>query len=92
MTFRFSLARSVLRGSVCLILDEATSSLDSETEKALMDAANKAFQGRTVISIAVIIMKYVFLSTFTDSKRNLASSSYVIRFRSSYCNRRWQNC
>ncbi|XP_037038028.1 ATP-binding cassette sub-family C member Sur isoform X2 [Bradysia coprophila] len=48
----FSLARSVLRGSVCLILDEATSSLDSETEKALMDAANKAFQGRTVISIA----------------------------------------
>lgn len=51
--FRFSLARSVLRGSVCLILDEATSSLDAETEKALMDAANKAFQGRTVISIAV---------------------------------------
>ncbi|KAJ6649735.1 ATP-binding cassette sub-family C member Sur [Pseudolycoriella hygida] len=43
----FSLARSVLRGSVCLILDEATSSLDSETEKALMDAANKAFHGRT---------------------------------------------
>lgn len=55
--FRFSLARSVLRGSVCLILDEATSSLDSETEKSLMDAANKAFQGRTVISIAVIIIK-----------------------------------
>jgi ABC-type multidrug transport system fused ATPase/permease subunit len=50
----------VLRGSVCLILDEATSSLDSETEKALMDAANKAFQGRTVISIAVISENMLF--------------------------------
>lgn len=49
----FCLARAVLRGSVCLVLDEATSSLDATTESALLDAANKAFQGRTIITIAV---------------------------------------
>lgn len=56
----FSLARSVLRGSVCLVLDEATSSLDTKTEVALLAAANKAFQGRTVITIAVRFIKMDF--------------------------------
>ncbi|XP_022222546.2 ATP-binding cassette sub-family C member Sur isoform X2 [Drosophila obscura] len=46
------LARAILRGSVCLVLDEATSALDSGTETALLKAANKAFQGRTIIAIA----------------------------------------
>ncbi|XP_055539694.1 ATP-binding cassette sub-family C member Sur isoform X2 [Wyeomyia smithii] len=46
------LARAVLRGSVCLVLDEATSSLDLETEKLVLKAAGKAFNGRTVITIA----------------------------------------
>uniref|UniRef100_A0A8D8HV19 ATP-binding cassette sub-family C member 8 n=2 Tax=Culex pipiens TaxID=7175 RepID=A0A8D8HV19_CULPI len=46
------LARAVLRGSVCLVLDEATSSLDTETEKLVLDAAAKAFKGRTVLTIA----------------------------------------
>lgn len=49
----FCLARAILRGSACLILDEATSSLDSTTEIKLIEAANKAFQGRTIITIAV---------------------------------------
>ncbi|KAH8249165.1 hypothetical protein KR032_006949 [Drosophila birchii] len=46
------LARAILRGSVCLVLDEATSSLDSSTENALLKAADQAFQGRTIITIA----------------------------------------
>uniref|UniRef100_A0A6P4ELG9 ATP-binding cassette sub-family C member Sur-like n=1 Tax=Drosophila rhopaloa TaxID=1041015 RepID=A0A6P4ELG9_DRORH len=46
------LARAILRGSVCLVLDEATSVLDSSTESALLKAADLAFQGRTIITIA----------------------------------------
>lgn len=49
----FCLARAILRGSVCLVLDEFSSSLDAATEAALLDAANKAFHGRTIITIAV---------------------------------------
>lgn len=49
----FCLARSILRGSICLILDEATSSLDHLREQQLLKAVNKAFNGRTIINIAV---------------------------------------
>lgn len=49
----FCLARAILRGSVCLVLDEATSSLDHGTESLLLDAASRAFHGRTIITIAV---------------------------------------
>lgn len=58
----FCLARAVLRGSVCLVLDEATSSLDGATEMALLDAASKAFKGRTIINIAVRRVIDFFLS------------------------------
>ncbi|XP_058815986.1 ATP-binding cassette sub-family C member Sur [Topomyia yanbarensis] len=46
------LARAILRGSVCLVLDEATSSLDLETEKLVLEAAGRAFKVRTVVTIA----------------------------------------
>lgn len=59
------LARAVLRGSVCLVLDEATSSLDTETEKLVLDAAAKAFKGRTVLTIAVITDVLAFSSPFS---------------------------
>lgn len=58
----FCLARAVLRGSVCLVLDEATSSLDGATEMALLDAASKAFKGSTIINIAVRRVIDFFLS------------------------------
>lgn len=63
----FCLARAVLRGSVCLVLDEATSSLDGETEIQLLDTASKAFYGRTIITIAVsdiIILNSIALFFF----------------------------
>jgi len=49
----FCCARAVLKGAICLILDESTSSMDSETEKQFLKAANDAFKGRTLITIAV---------------------------------------
>lgn len=59
----FCLARAVLRGSVCLVLDEATSSLDRATEIELLEAARKAFHGRTIITIAVKYILHLFADT-----------------------------
>ncbi len=49
---RVAIARAILRGSPILVLDEATSSLDSESELLIQDALNRLMSGKTVIVIA----------------------------------------
>lgn len=49
---RLTIARAVLKNPSILILDEATSSLDSESEKLVQDALFKLMQNRTSIVIA----------------------------------------
>jgi len=49
---RISIARSVLRGSPILILDEATSSVDTETEREIQSAIAKIAGTRTLLVIA----------------------------------------
>jgi len=49
---RIAIARAVLKDPRVLILDEATSSLDSESEKLVQDALEKLMKGRTSIVIA----------------------------------------
>lgn len=49
---RLAIARAVLKDAPLLILDEATSAVDNETEAALQRSINKITQGRTAVIIA----------------------------------------
>ena len=49
---RLAMARILMRDPQMLILDEATASLDSISEQAIMDTIFKRIQGRTVIMVA----------------------------------------
>jgi ATP-binding cassette subfamily B protein len=49
---RIALARAFLKDAPILILDEPTSSVDTKTETAIMEASERLMQGRTSLMIA----------------------------------------
>ncbi|MFZ9703805.1 MAG: ATP-binding cassette domain-containing protein, partial [Bacilli bacterium] len=62
-------ARAILRDPTIMILDEATSSIDTETEALIQKAVNQILKGRTSIVIAHR------LSTIVDADRILVMAS-----------------
>jgi ATP-binding cassette subfamily B protein len=49
---RIALARAMLKNSPILVLDEATSSLDTESEEIVQKGLQELFENRTVLAIA----------------------------------------
>jgi len=60
---RIGIARAIVRRAPILLLDEPTAALDTESEKAVIEALERLMKGRTVITIAHR------LSTIRDSHK-----------------------
>lgn len=88
---RLAIARLFLKNPPIVLLDEATSSLDSESEKKVKDALNFLSQGRTVIAVShrlstigdfdtIHILEKGRLVEFGSHAQLLAQKGYYFRY------------
>lgn len=65
---RIAIARAILKDAPILILDEATSSLDSRAEKLVQEALDRLMEGRTTIIIAHRLSTIAHVDTIVTMK------------------------
>lgn len=87
---RVAIARAILKNAPILILDEATSSLDTESEKAIQSALDNLVQNRSTIMIAHRLSTIVNADKILviDSGRIIESGNHheLIALNGSYAN------
>lgn len=91
---RIAIARAVLKNSKILILDEATSSLDSYSEKLIQNALDKLMKNKTVIIIAhrLSTIKKVDRIIFIDEKgiREEGTHDELVQKKNGYYRKLWE--
>lgn len=90
---RVAIARAVLKNAPILILDEATSSLDSESEKFIQDSLDELIKDKTVIIIAhrLSTVKKVDRIVIIDNKEIVEDGTHInlIKLKRGIYNRLW---
>jgi len=91
---RVAIARAILRNSLILILDEATSSLDSESERFIQDSLDELMKDKTVIVVAhrLSTIKKVDRIVVIDKKKIIEDGTHLnlIKLKEGIYNRLWK--
>jgi len=76
---RIAIARAILRDAPILILDEPTSGLDAASERLVVDALERAAEGRTTITIAhrLTTLRFADRIIVLDSGRILEEGTHL---------------
>lgn len=86
---RISIARAILRNAEILILDEATSAMDTESEKLVQDALDKVMKNRTSIVIAhrLSTIQYADMIMVMEEGRIVEQGSHqaLLTLKGRYC-------